>query len=831
MRIILKHIFKSIMEKKGRTILIIISIMIAPALFFSSLSISSTMVKMQMDSFRSIYGYSDIIIEKNFISLSPYFDIRNAADYTQYTDYIIGEVSGYCTYSYGVNQKEGIALRGIDLKDLNKIQAIDFVNNENLDYFDSMKIIIGKPTADKFGLSLGQAMILQINGNKYKFVIWGIAQPKGAFAGDASSSVIVMSRDTAATIYNVRGRVNEAYIKLKDPTAKSQMISALSSVFPKYTVREPFNENELKSQNDKIAIPYLVLTLILSFMSIYIIYTMSNVIVLERLPIIGTLRSIGIQKRKTTFLLLSESVIYGIIGALLSCPLGIGILYLISFFTRSGEGSNMGVSIVYNNSTLLYTALMALALTFISSIIPILSVVKISIKDIILNSLKDKNKKGIIRTILGLLFIAAVIIFPRLYTVGSLGLIVNILCEILSIFSIVLLVPAFTKLMIFILEKFYGIFFKNEGIIAIKNIKDNEDFLKNISLILIAISSVIMVKTISHSTIDEIKQFYESHNYQLSLYMENINASRLGVIKSVNGVKDTMGVLYINFIPTLENTSPITQIEGINVDKYLDFVNPQMLEGSSELFKQLNDSRYMIIGRQLQIKYSCKVGDVITLNISGQPIPYKVIGVVNTIERGGDISFISEFNYMHDFKGNNYPIVYIKTDKDIETTEKNIKSELSKLSPKVFSEEYLEESVLRSNNQILIIIQGFSLMSALAGVLGVFNNFFIHFIKKKRYIAMYRSIGMSRKQLLKVNLIEAFTVGMIGGILGVVTSLLMLSIVPNIIKLLNMLVDIKYSITIFIVCFIVSILISIAGSLVPTIKSSKVDIIEAIKYE
>ncbi len=49
------------------------------------------------------------------------------------------------------------------------------------------------------------------------------------------------------------------------------------------------------------------------------------------------------------------------------------------------------------------------------------------------------------------------------------------------------------------------------------------------------------------------------------------------------------------------------------------------------------------------------------------------------------------------------------------------------------------------------------------GIFGVLNNFLISFMERKRYLAIYRSVGMSREQIVKMVFIEGLSGGIIGG--------------------------------------------------------------------
>lgn len=830
MGIIAKYIIKSMAERKGRTILIIFSIMISASLYFASVSISDCMVKMAMESYRQNYGYSDIIIEKKWNSPSPYFNTRGSEDYKGYMEYLIGEVTGFGTYKVNAANSQGITIKGMDLEDVNKITPIELYKENNVKPFEGKKLIISKAVSEKYGLKIGETMDLEVNGNLHKFLISGISQPMGPFRLDEKAPVVIVPRETAAKLYGMMGKVNRIYIKLTNQNTKSDMISQLSLEYPRYTVREPFAEKEIKAETDKIAVPFKILTVILSFMSIYIIYSTFNVIVLERLPVIGTFRSVGATKRRTNLMLLSESLFYGVVGGLLSWLLGIVILYIMSYFTRPIGSDGVKIIIDFKASTLAISFLISVSLALISSMIPILKASRKPIKDVVLNSTSTKEKKKRFRIICGFIFLCISIVLPNVY-IAKESVIINMICILLTLLSVILLIPYLTKLLVWIFDKFYIIAFGNEGIIAVSNLRGNKSFLNNISLITIGIASMMMINILSDSVVKELEQYFKAQNYQIQFYMNNVSRNNLANIKSTDGVKDVFGVLCAYSITIQGQVSTIGAIQGVDQDRYLQFVSLNKEIDAKELMEKLDSGRNIIIGKRLQDKFNLMVGDELPLIINGIVIPYKIISIVNTLENNGDYGLISELNFKSDFKTKNYSVIFVKTDQNPLEVQKELKLKFSRQGAEVYTKAYVEDLITKSNKQILIIVEGFSILALLAGILGVFNNLFIAFIQKRRSTAMFRSIGMDKTQLIKISFIEALTGGVIGGIFGTSTSILMTLTMMQILRQIQLNIDIVYSVIVFVICFAIAVLISVLGSIIPTIRSSKINLIEAIKYE
>lgn len=139
--------------------------------------------------------------------------------------------------------------------------------------------------------------------------------------------------------------------------------------------------------------------------------------------------------------------------------------------------------------------------------------------------------------------------------------------------------------------------------------------------------------------------------------------------------------------------------------------------------------------------------------------------------------------------------------------------------------------VIKSNEQIFSVSKGFSILTIVMGILGVFNNFIISFIERKRSLAVFRSVGMSKRQIVKMIFIESLTGGLIGGIIGVIGGILMTSVFPYIMGAIDMPIPMTYSTSILVISILTSLAITLIVSISPALKSSKLNIIESLKNE
>ena len=133
MKIILKHILRNIKEKKGRSLLIIISLMIASVVFILNLTIPNQIVETKMKQSRDAIGLSDILVA----SYTP-FNIDDLKKSDEKTN-IVGVNDLYL-----IHKDKTLVIYGTDINnasDINLVNDIDLKDDE---------IIISKIAADKY---------------------------------------------------------------------------------------------------------------------------------------------------------------------------------------------------------------------------------------------------------------------------------------------------------------------------------------------------------------------------------------------------------------------------------------------------------------------------------------------------------------------------------------------------------------------------------------------------------------------------------------------------------------------------------------------------------
>ncbi len=872
MKTILKYIIRSILERRLRTSLIISAIMISSAMFFASISISDTLVKIQMTAFRQSYGYTDIIIRSGEGSPSRFLYMNKAEKYRKDTKYIIGEMSGYATYitdnrdetktdaeqsgwNAGKSEEVGTVLRGIDITELQKITPYTLEAEKNLYPFKGMKTVISSDTAEKYNLACGSTMLLEINGVKHRFIVCGIFNPTGALAEPGGSFCTILPLKTLNSLYNARGRVGLVYIKLADSVKLERMIFLLSRDYSRYTVREPFTEWEIKRQTDRIATPVIIVTVILSFMCIYIIHTTFKIIVLERLPVIGTFRSIGAGKLTTDLILIMESLIYGIIGGITGCCFGTGLLYCITILPDPAAASCVGIELEITPSQLAATLAIAILLAVAGSVVSIIKTVRMSIKDIIFGMNEKTGFHTIRNAVLGLVLLCLSLMVP-VFAPPKSALVIDTACIVAMLLAGSLLIPLVMDCLLKFVQICCASLPGNTLPLAVRMLRQSRIAYSGISMLMIGISSLYMISTLNWSQIKDSSVIFDRNMYDMTMTLPYADKTTLKLISETDGVEGVLGNYYTGPVRMEGYDEPIYHIQGVNPLEFPFFQELKTDSDMGELLTSLDKGRNIMVSNMLKLRLNVKAGDSIVLKFaSGNGVvarrTYKIIGFFDTMIKGKwSYALISEKNFKMDVQERFYGPIYIKSvnDKDrsgniydtgkvsyadkVITVMNNLKAAFSKRQPDIELKEEARKADQKSSSQLFFMLQGFTVITLMTGTFGILNNLIIGFMQRRRQLAMLRSCGMSRGQLRRMIAAEAVIQGMIGSVSGILTGLgTTWIIVPRIIQALNIESSIYFSPGIIALCFITGIVTYIPASAGIMFKASRLDIISAIKLE
>jgi putative ABC transport system permease protein len=178
--------------------------------------------------------------------------------------------------------------------------------------------------------------------------------------------------------------------------------------------------------------------------------------------------------------------------------------------------------------------------------------------------------------------------------------------------------------------------------------------------------------------------------------------------------------------------------------------------------------------------------------------------------------------------------VHVKNGENEQVLEK-VQAQLKGLGYNVQSVKDTEALLTSFINTLLYIVLGFSIVALIASIFGIVNTQYISVLERTREIGLMKALGMRRRTVLLLFLLEAGWIGLLGGLLGALLGYLAgLALNPVLNKLLdlgagsNLLIFVPWQIISLIVGLI---LVGIFAGLLPAWKAARLDPIEALRTE
>lgn len=831
MKILMKYIIKSMIEKKSRTFLVIVAITLSAALFYVSNSIEAAAVDMNMKSTIEQVGNADIKIRSSKQSPSEFLNSAIAREkLSGQTDYIVDTLQSSAEYRIDPQHKQNINLYGVSLEDYNKLNTLYLLEKSNTSNFLGNQIIISQKTANKYNLKLGDKIEIIKNNIKKSFTLYAISSNRTLFLNEKDEFMVMMPYDTLSKLMATKSKPNTLYIKAAKTTSIEDLELLLQEIYPKYTVEKVIDMENYAMMLGMISSSLNFMTIFVMFISIFIIYTVFKVITLEKLPIIGTFRSVGADKKMINKVLLLETLFYGVVGGILACILGVLLLYGITYATMPPE--LMGFEkpeITINVALLTTTFILANLLCILSSMMPIFRVSKIPVKEIVLNNIASKYKKptrgfktGIAIVIISL---TAVKIAPREYR-----LIADLLAMIATLVATVKIIPGATYYIGAILEKLFAVF-GNVGVLASKNIRENKSVTNSITLISIGISCIFMIGVLSNCLSTEVLNVYGKLNFDAWFDINGLSQADIKKLKANGDIKDVYAFHELYFVDIDGTNEQIISIEGTS-KKYIDYYNFEFSQDKNVLFDQLSEGRNIIIGSNLAKRLGIKDGDSLNLNFDEGSKPYTVIGTAQTLWQNGNLALVDDKYLKIDAKDSAGFTTLIKTNTEPQQVLLSLRNTFKARNISFTTVSEMCKDNQAGNAQMMGLIQGFSIIALVIGIFGVVNNLIISFIERQRALAVYKSIGMSKSQVIQMIFLEALAMGTIGGLIGIGAGIILIKIIPDLLLYaIKVTMPMHYDLSTLLSYIFAAITIIVLASISPAIKSSKLNIIEAIKFE
>ena len=187
-------------------------------------------------------------------------------------------------------------------------------------------LLIGQETAARYGLRLGDALTLRAGDARRTMRIAGILNPADDRSRRALDGLAIVDISTAQELFNMAGRLSHIDLIADERTeAGRALLDRIRAVLPPGAaiVKPSARSQSVESLTDAFRLNLTALSLLALVVGMFLIYNTITFSVVQRRPIIGTLRCLGVTQAEVFRQVLLETLLLGAIGGALGIGLGI----------------------------------------------------------------------------------------------------------------------------------------------------------------------------------------------------------------------------------------------------------------------------------------------------------------------------------------------------------------------------------------------------------------------------------------------------------------------------------------------------------------------------
>ena len=818
MRIVLKHILKNIWEKKGRSLLIIISLIIATTVFVLNLTMPNEVVIKVQETLRSIYGETDMAMA----TVEP-FSINDVNVGNEKITYV-----GVSELDITIDDKQAIVF-GLDID-----KSIDMkMLGADIPSLNKNEVVINQKQADEYGYKVGDLIKFTIENQNHEFKIVKIVSKKGLTALDLDCPIFIANLETVNTIRNIETeKYDTLYIDVENDENAKGFAEYLKENNDNYIVEEVASIESIKEQTSFVTYILIMVFAMATIMIFFVVSSLNNVIIAERMPVIGTFRSVGATKGKMNLILILENAVYGLIGGIIGIFVGYGINSKVAslFITTNGvELTNKTSQMTIG--TMLIGIAFAVILEILISIRAIIKANKKQIKDIIFDVQSTRYAIKRISVILGILLVGLSFILN--YTNKDIKLVPTLLSIVFLIVGVANLVPIIIRIIALILAKISKKIGWATGVIACKNIGYNKMIISSSRLIVVAISIILAILTVSVSY----TELFTSFKYTVDdcdIVIENVTKTAEEYNKLLE-IEDVKKIHYMycywdtdttyndgekfNIVPTI-----VGQKESRKYIKELDYKIEDLKENEIVIDEKYAERNNLKVNDVIKIKWG-------TLN---KELELKIVGLINSayFSTNRNVIVMNLESYIENIKDVPMQVnIETKEGTDLQGLKEKIENNVKEIGIKISTvDEYLETQ----KEQVDGIMSIFYIIIGLAVILsfiGIINNQIICFIQRRKELAILNSTCMSKKQLKKMLRIETILSNAISCLIAVVVGFMTTGILETFLETLSMYVEMIFDWNMAFKFIGIVFVLLLCTLIIPSRRMKKMNIVNEIKYE
>lgn len=658
---------------------------------------------------------------------------------------------------------------------------------------------LSEDLASRYAISVGDPLTLRVGANRRTVQVVGLLRPTDSVSRRALQNLLLMDISTAQEILGRVGRLSHIDLILDaDTPAGQSTLARIEEVLPAgaRVVRAEARSETVQQMTRAFELNLSALSMLALLVGMFLIYNTVSFSVVQRRPVLGTLRSLGVTRAQIFSLILIEAAALGVIGTTLGLGLGAvlgrGAVRLITqtindfYFVISVQTVDLAPL------TLAKGAVTGVGAALFAAVLPALEATAVPPVNVLQRSeIESKARRATPVTFAAGLMLCA--IATGLLWLPTHRLVVSFAALFGLIIGFALLTPAFT---ILLMRAMRPVTTRLAGVLGQMAPRDITRSLSRTSVaiaaLMVAVSVIIGVSIMIGSFRQTVADWLQT-SLQADVYISppSVAANRIGA---------PMDPAIMTELASLEGVQTVEAVHDVIADA-IGIGPVNLVAVTGEHFEQRRrfaqvtlpirqiwpamENGAIIVSETFAYHNKVSAGDELRLLTDHGARVFPVVGVYYNYssERGLVLMSLDVYRRHWDDDKISSVGLYLAPGYDPQAVVERLQARFAGRQELVIqSNRDLRQSALEVFDRTFAITMALRLLATVVAFIGVLSALMALQLERARELGVLRATGMTRRQLWGLTLLETGLMGTTAGLLAIPTGLLLALVLIHVIN-------------------------------------------------
>ncbi|MBX3001268.1 MAG: FtsX-like permease family protein, partial [Caldilineaceae bacterium] len=723
--------------------------------------------------------------------------------------------------------------------------------NQNLSILlvEPNTVLLSAAVADRYAVAPGDQLVVRVGSDRADLTVAGLLAPSDDLSRRALDGLLIADIATAQEVLGKVGRLDRIDLIIAEADA-GMTLARIESILPPSAriVRPEARSGTVDEMTAAFRLNLTALSLLALVVGMFLIYNTVTFSVIQRRPVIGSLRALGMTRREIFSMILLESTLLGLLGTV--AGLGLGIIL--------GRGAVTAVTQTVNDLffvvavrdvdipawTLVKGVISGLAAATAAAIVPAWEATSVPPA----GALKRSDVEEKVRAVLPWVSLAGVIVFllGALLLIPEWSLILTFSGLFAIIIGIALLTPGITLLIMIGLQRALG---RRLGILARMAPRDIVRSLSRTSVaiaaLMVAVSVIIGVGVMIGSFRLTVEQWLEEV-LQADIF---VSPPTLGANRVTNNLDRQVADLLIDFpgisaFSTSREVEVTAQVGDGEVAVRIAALS-QDLAGEDRRYKSAIgnwqqtwaavDGGGVVINEPMANRYNLGVGEDLILYTDLGEQRFPVVGIAYDFDvQPGLLMADAVYRRFWNDTGISAIALFVALGIDVDEKVAELRAAFAGEAELIIrSNRGTRQNALDVFDRTFAITIALQILATLVAFIGILSTLMSMQLERMREIGVLRASGMTRGQLWQLTLLQTGLLGSSAGLVAMPTGYILALVLIYIINLRSF----GWTLTMqlqpgeFIQAFAVALIAALLAGLYPAWRMGRIQPAEAVRME